>query len=278
MSPESQPRTVTLRAGEELRFPVFPASLPQRVFEESHYRVTFARTQAELEAAQRLRFQVFNLELGEGLEESFASGLDRDRFDPVCHHLLVTHRPTGLVVGTYRMQTSAMAEKHHGFYSADEFTIGDLPAQVVGNAVEIGRACVAREFRNRHVLFLLWKGLAAYLAQTGSRYLFGCCSVTSQDPVEGKRVMDHLERAGFVHPVHRVHPQSGWACYPPGFSPPLDADAPAVKLPKLFSLYLRYQAKVCGQPALDRHFKTIDYFVLFDLHDLDAQTRAVFFG
>jgi len=259
-------------------YPVFPEVVPPRAIEEGKYRVSFARTPEELEAAQRLRFEVFNLEMGEGLEESYATGLDRDRFDPVCHHLLVTHLPTDQVVGTYRMQTSAMAERYDGFYSAGEFTLDRLPPEVTGNAMEVGRACVGLEFRNRHVLFLLWKGLAAYLVHARKRYLFGCCSLTSQDPAEGKHVMDFLERQGYVDARHGVRPQPGWECYPEGYQPDPAEPASEVRLPKLFDLYMRIGVKVCGAPAIDRFFKTIDYFVLFDLEDLDDPHRGMFFG
>jgi putative hemolysin len=136
---------------------------------------------------------------------------------------------------------------------------------------------VAKPYRNRHVLFLLWKGLALYLTHNKKRYLFGCCSLTSQDPAEGKRVMEHLRREGFLHPDYRVRPQADWVCYGPDFSLDASALAAKVEVPKLFSLYLRYGAKVCGDPALDRFFKTIDYFVLFDLADLDQESRAMFF-
>jgi putative hemolysin len=176
------------------------------------------------------------------------------------------------------MQTSAMAEQYRGFYSADEFTLDRLGPEVLGNATEVGRACVGREFRNRHVLFLLWKGLAAYLSHTRKRFLFGCCSLTSQDPVEGKHVMDFLERRGYVDTRHAVGPQPGWECYPQGYRPEPAEPADEVRLPKLFNLYMRIGAKVCGEPAIDRLFKTIDYFVLFDLDDLDDQHRRMFFG
>ena len=187
-------------------------------------------------------------------------------------------RRSGAIIGTYRVQTSDMAERYGGFYSADEFDLGALPGGVAPDAVEIGRACVAREYRNRAVLFLLWKGLAAYMTLNRKRYIFGCCSLTSQDAVEGKRVMEYLEREGCVHPTHRVLPQPGWRCYDDGFSlTEAQRNAP-VDLPKLFKLYLRYGAKVCGPPALDTFFKTIDYLVLLDLNDLDEHSRAMFFA
>ena len=259
------------------RYPSHVELIPEGRVERGRYSLRFATTTEELAAVQRLRFEVFNVELGEGLEESFTTGRDVDRFDPVCHHLMVDD-DEGNVVGTYRMQSTEMAGEHIGFYSAEEFDLARLPEEVLADAVEIGRACVARPHRNRHVLFLLWTGLAVYLMQNRKRYLFGCCSLTSQDPVEGKRVMDHLENHGYVHPQVHVEPQPDWRCYVEPFEPASPPPAAAVKLPKLFSLYLRYGAKVCGPPALDRFFKTIDYLVLFDRQDLDAEHRATFFG
>ena len=266
-----------VEVSSEQPYPVFEECLPDPLSRTGKYEVHFARTSAELEAIQKLRFEVFNLELGEGLEESFQTGRDRDRFDPVCHHLMVNHAETGKVVGTYRIQTNAMAEAYSGFYAVDEFDLGRLPPAVVANAVEVGRACVSREFRNRHVLFLLWRGLAAYMEKNRKRFLFGCCSLTSQDPLEGKRVMDHLVSSGHVHDGFEIPPQPGWECYDPRRPPVLPPDDEKVRLPQLFRIYLRYGAKVCGPPAIDRFFKTIDYLVVLDIEDLDAEARETFF-
>jgi putative hemolysin len=258
-------------------YPVFEECLPDPLSRTGKYEVHYARSPTELEAIQRLRFEVFNLELGEGLEESFKTGRDRDRFDPVCHHLMVNNAETGAVVGTYRIQTNVMAEKYGGFYSIDEFELDRMPSSVVSNAVEVGRACVHRDFRNRHVLFLLWRGLAAYMEKNRKRYLFGCCSLTSQDPAEGRRVMEYLLAEGHVHDGFQIHPQPGWECYDPADPPPLPPTDERVVLPQLFRIYLRYGAKVCGPPAIDRFFKTIDYLVVLDIEDLDDDARKTFF-
>lgn len=262
---------------ESVIYPVFPECLPAPLERTGKYDVRFASSPAELEAIQKLRFEVFNLELGEGLEESFHTGRDEDRFDPYCHHLMVIARESQQVIGTYRIQTDAMADRYGGFYSVDEFDLAGMPPEVIRNAVEVGRACVAREFRSRQVLFLLWRGLAAYLEANQKRFLFGCCSLTSQDPVEGKRVMDHLDREGAVHPAMNVHPQPGWECYDEQDPPAVPAGGAPVTLPQLFRIYLRYGAKVCGPPAIDRFFKTIDYLVVLDTEELDPETRNMFF-
>lgn len=259
-------------------FPVFRELIPAPVVTRGRYRVDFARNPDDLETVQRLRYRIFNLELGEGLEESHATGLDRDRYDPFCHHLLVSDATTNEVVGTYRMQTSEMAAAYQGFYSSDEFSIEQLPESVIRDAVEIGRASVAKQHRNRQVLFLLWQGLAAYMIHNRKRYLFGCCSLTSQDPIEGKRVMEHLVREGRVHPEYRLEPREDWRCYDERLILTPEQAAVPVEIPRLFRTYLRYEAKVCGPPAIDRFFKTIDYLVLLDIADLDDDARRMFFA
>ena len=239
---------------------------------EGRYDVSFARDAAELDAIQRLRFEVFNLELGEGLAESFATGRDADEFDPVCHHLLVRDLEADAVVGCYRLQTAAMAAANRGFYSASLFDLAGLPAAALERAVELGRACIAPSHRSSLVLFLLWRGLARYVAHNQLRYLFGCCSLTSQEPRDGSAVLRHLEENGHMHPVWRVAPRAGSAC------PLLPEVAAAGKLPRLFRTYLRYGARVCGPPAIDREFRTIDYLVVLDVDHLGSGSFELFFG
>lgn len=251
-----------------------PVAAPARALAHPPYLVTFAQNAGDLDAVLRLRFDVFNLELQEGLAASYQTGRDEDPFDPVVHHLTVLKMPERRVVGTYRLQTAAMARQHHGFYTATEFDLSWLPAALLDQSIELGRACVAREFRNRLVLFLLWKGLAAYMLHHQQRYLFGCCSLTSQDPAEGWRAMRYLDANGHVHPEVRVTPKPGWACeQPAGLT-----DDPDVRLPILFRTYLRYGAKVCGPPVIDRQFGTIDFFVLLDVQRLPADVFETYFS
>lgn len=255
-------------------YPPHAERVPRGTIEQGRYLARFATTESELDSILRLRFSVFNLELGEGLASSFETGRDEDRFDRTCHHLLVEDaRDGGRVVGTYRMQTTEMAAES-GFYSAGEFDLSALPAEVVGAAVEVGRACISREHRNRQILFLLWKGLARYMAGNAKRFLFGCCSLTSQDGCEGRRALAYLAARGAVHPSIRVPPLPGFEC---ACAEALPAEVEPYELPPLFKTYLRYGALVCGPPAIDREFRTIDFLVLFDVQALDERTRDLFF-
>jgi putative hemolysin len=249
-------------------------SLPEFTLEQGKYRVRFAGTAEDVDAALQLRFRVFNLEIGEGLDSSHETGRDRDPFDACCHHLLVEDVSTGEVIGTYRMQTREMAAGARGFYTAGEFDLEALPPDMVCAAVELGRAAIAKPYRNRQVLFLLWKGLAAYMTHHKLRYLFGCCSLTTQDPLEGLRMLRYLTERGHQHQEIRVVPLPGRECVA-GSGFPYHPEE--ITVPILFRTYLRYGAKICGPPAIDRDFKTIDFFVVLDTRRLDPAVRRLFF-
>ncbi len=240
-------------------------------FLDAGYHVTLAQSAQDLDAVTRLRYEVFNLELGSGLASSHGTGHDRDQFDLACDHLMVRHLASDRVVGTYRLQTAARAAAHFGFYCANEFDPFALPSDVVADGIELGRACVHHDFRNRRVLLLLWRGLASYLRATRKRYLFGCCSLPTTCPVEARGAERGLREMGAWHPIWQV-PAAGGAEVPP----PLDLAQAAPALPALFRTYLRFGATVCGGPVIDRMFGTVDFFVVLDRERLTPDAALLF--
>ncbi|RNC85363.1 MAG: GNAT family N-acetyltransferase [Balneola sp.] len=236
------------------------------------YSVKIAQNREEIEKALRLRFDVFNIELGEGLESSFENKMDEDEFDAQCDHLLVIENSTDAVIGTYRMQDNAMAKSGNGFYTQSEFDISRFSDQILDNVVELGRACIHIDHRSGRVLYLLWRGLAKYLALSNKRYLFGCCSITSQNPAEGQAVYTHLINEKYLHPDFDIPVQPAFEC---SNEKGLVFDE-VVKLPQLFRLYLDIGVKVCSAPALDSTFKTIDFLILLDKESLSEQSKALF--
>ncbi len=229
------------------------------------YSSRLATSREDIRAAQALRFQVFNLELNEGLEQSFATCLDADPFDDVCDHLLVEDTGSGTIVGTYRLQMGGKAVANRGFYSAQEFDFS-VYQPITNEIVELGRACVHRDHRNLAVLSLLWRGIYAFASERGGRYLIGCSSLTSQDPVEGASMYAALKKKNLVEPQFQTQPLPALAC-------PLGAISPkAPKIPKLLGAYLAVGAKIAGPPAIDREFKTIDFLTFLDLGTLPEST------
>jgi putative hemolysin len=238
---------------------------------ECAYSMRLARTAEERAQAFRLRFLVFNIELNEGLESAYATGYDTDKFDEVCDHLIVEHTLTQRVIATYRMQTGANAAAKIGYYSEQEFDFSPFEP-IRDSLVEVGRAAILKEHRSFEVLNLLWKGIARYATENRGHYLVGCSSLTSQDPAEGIELYRQL--APFLAPpALRTKPQPAFALH--------DTPAslcPAVTPPKLLRAYLNVGARICGEPALDREFKTIDFLTLLDLKELSSAARARFFG
>jgi putative hemolysin len=263
----------TLRA-MAASFPAAAWAVPNSTTSAGRYLLRFARTEEDLDRILRLRYEVFNLELKEGLDAAHADQRDEDDFDRRFHHLLIEERESRAIVGTYRMQTGEMAAEG-GYYSAGLFQLDALPEAVRRQAIEIGRACVARPHRNGRVLNLLWRGLASYLSWNHKSVLFGCCSLTSQDQDFGVRVQRHLQQLGAEHPTLRVQPKPDTRCVSTDQAPP--GSYPTPKIPALFQAYLTLGAKTLGPPALDREFKTIDWLVLLDVAELPGVTYRAFF-
>src|SRR5947207_9856779 len=239
----------------------------------------------EVRRAQRLRFEVFNLELNEGLVESHFTGLDIDLFDNVCDHLIVENVATDEIVGTYRLQTGVHAAANIGYYSEREFDFTPYES-LRGEMIELGRACVHVEHRNFNLLHLLWRGIARYAVERNARMLIGCSSISSQDPADGLAAYEKL-RPYLVPRELRTYPRAKFAVVaggddpglggadalePPGSTPPATAGASS----RLLRAYLAIGARICGPPAIDREFGTIDFLTLLDLHALPAIVRTHF--
>lgn len=236
----------------------------------SRLRVGLAESLEDLIECQRLRYLVFNCELGEGLETSKLIGLDRDRFDFICDHLMVRDERSGSVVGTYRMQSGFRAKGNLGYYSEQFFDFAPFEP-IRAEVLELGRACVHTDYRNAGVLHMLWKGIAKYSVSCGARYLLGCSSLTSQDENEGMALYQELRDEFLIEPELRTQPKRAVRCV---------ATAPVPRppeMPRLFRAYLNVSARLCGPPAIDHEFKTIDFLTLIDLQRIPDRVRTRLF-
>ncbi|MBW4614777.1 MAG: GNAT family N-acetyltransferase [Desmonostoc vinosum HA7617-LM4] len=233
------------------------------VLQTENYILRLASTDEELDSIFRLRFEVFNLELGLGLSTSSITQMDQDKFDEVCHHLMLISQQTGRTIGTYRMQTYTMASQGFGFDAADIFDLSTIPDSILQASVEVGRACIAKEYRNLQALLLLWEGLAKYLIISGKQYFFGCASLLTQSPWQAASAYNYFQQHNLMHPSILVHPNSQFCLELPQDC----ADACHVEIPKIVQAYLNIGAKICSLPAIDRQFKTIDFLTISNIAD-----------
>ncbi len=247
--------------------------------EVGRYRLRLAENLHDREAACRLRFKVFNIELGKGLDSSYETGLDTDQFDLFCEHLLVEDRQHNRIVGTYRMQSGITAGRNLGYYSEQEFNFAPYEPLRPG-ILELGRASIDREHRTPEVLTLLWRGIAQYANDMGLRYLVGCSSLNSRNPEEGWQLYSQLQQYR-VSPEFETVPTGTFAC---PTAPVCDAQPSCggeelkevVKVPKLLRTYLAIGARIAAPPAWDRSFGTIDFLTILDLKLLSAAARNRF--
>lgn len=234
------------------------------------YCVGFARNADEIRAAQQLRWRVFAEELG-AKRDTRTPGIDEDRFDPYCEHLVVRDEADGTVVGTYRVLAPESARRAGGYDSEGEFDLTRLQ-HVRERMVEIGRSCIHPEHRSGAVIGLLWTGLARYMLASGHGYLAGCASVSTADGGHAAAsVLEQLRARHFAPAEYRVFPRRAL---------PLDQldTKRAPGTPPLLCGYLIAGAWICGEPAWDADFNTGDFFLLLPLARLNPRYARHFFG
>ena len=252
-------------------------AFPSLVVRERNLELRLAAGPGDVRAAQRLRFDVFNVEMRLGLSTSFASGLDVDPYDDHCDHLLVLDRDLGgKVVGTYRLLPWDRTPSY-GYYSESEFHL-DAVRHSGMKLLELGRSCVAPEYRSGRVINLLLRGIAEYAAECGADALMGCASIHGDGVAHARRVSEFLLEEFPAPPGLRVLPRRGFdlPAPPAAGAGLLGGDALFRTLPPLFKGYLRLGARVCGPPAYDRQFGTVDFFVLLDSRKLGDRYRRRF--
>jgi putative hemolysin len=236
----------------------------------ARYSLLLTSDADDVRAAQRLRHRVFAGELGATLD-SPEPGLDIDRFDAFCDHLVVREDATGEIVGTYRVLPPERAAAAGGRYAEGEFDLSGL-ASLGDGLVETGRSCVHPEHRDGAVVNLVWAGLARYLLLTGHRWLVGCASVPLADGgAVAASVLDRVQLRHLAPQPYRVTPHRPWDA--------TGVERPArTVVPPLLRGYLRLGAWVCGPPAHDPGFGCADFPVLLGLDHLDPRYARFFLG
>jgi putative hemolysin len=241
------------------------------------YTLLLSTNPALIDAAQRLRHDVFTSEPGFALTDSspgFEAGRDADRFDEFCDHLLVQEESSGELVGCYRMLPPPGAIAAGGLYTATEFDVQGLDS-LRPSLVEMGRAVVREDHRNGGVVLLMWAGILAYLDRCGYDYVTGCVSVPVRDSADDapasliRGVRDFVRRRHAAPAEYTVYPYRPVEIDGKG----LDAIEPParVNVPPLMRGYLRLGAQVCGDPAHDPDFGVGDFPVLLDKRQADVR-------
>lgn len=241
----------------------------------------WADSEEDVRAAQRLRYSVFAQEMGARLTppKGTPPGLDADRSDAYCDHLLVRAvEPgctSGRLIGTYRVLTPEAAERAGGFYTDTEFDLAPL-ASLRGRAVELGRSCVHPAWRSGGVIMALWTALGRYMVERGMDTMIGCVSIALDDRgAAASRLWRLLCHTHLVERRWRIEPR---IALPLCLDREDDSRALLAEAPPLIKGYLRCGARLLGPPALDVDFNTADLPMMLRMQDLTPRYRQHFFS
>jgi putative hemolysin len=230
-----------------------------------------AQSEAEIAAAQALRYRVFYDEMGARPSEAMAAAKrDFDQLDEVCDHLLVLDHniddPVARVVGTYRMNLQDPAGgRTEDFYSADEYDLTrlmDHPSRLL----EVGRSCVAADYRRGAVMQLLWLGIAEYMAENDVGIMFGCASFPGADPAQHAEALSYLYHHHLAPPELRTRALGtrhvGMDMLPKDRVE--GGNRASASLPPLIKAYLRLGGYVGDGAVIDHQFNTVDVCVIVE--------------
>jgi putative hemolysin len=237
-------------------------------FTHGSYTIKTIDTQPELIEALRLRHEVFHREY-RNLE---TSGLDLDQFDQLFDHLIIRDNETHKIIGTYRL---SLLKSSRTSYTATEFDLTDV-LDSGETFLELGRACINKEYRKGSVVLLLWRGIAEYMNHSGATALIGCSSIKVSSTRDAALIYKFLEEQGYVEEEISSFPKATyamrdfdiWYMYFRNALTYYQANEAKEMIPSLMNSYLRMGAKVICEPAYDEDFRCIDLLTILKKEDL----------
>ncbi len=253
------------------RIKKFNALIPILI-EKENFIVKTADSREELFQALKLRHAVFHQELRKKI---MRTGIDKDKFDKQCDHIIIIDKRIDQIIGTYRLQSSLHTSK---WYTENEFHIKKIKA-LPGIKLELGRACVHPEHRNGVTIALLWEGISSYVEASGADYLFGCSSINTVDVDEIRDIYYYFLQKGHINHDFQVRPRGKYKSPVilrhikrfPTANQEINELIMKDKIPSLLKSYIKLGAVLCGSPAMDRNFKCYDFLTLLELSNLKRE-------
>lgn len=243
------------------------------------FHVRLAKTQDDLRAAQRLRYEVFVEELGGGGDlVDHAARLERDHLDPFFDHLLLIDAKTDAVVGVYRLMRAEAAQRAGGFYSEAEYDLGPL-LRSGRRVLELGRSCLHVNVRGGAAMHTLWAGLAQYVAEHRIELLFGVASFHGTDVQALAQPLSLLHHRHLAPTEHRVRAlEKSFQNMALIEDAHLDRKAAMAQIPSLIKAYLRLGGCVGEGAFIDHKFNTVDVCLIMDTAQMSERQARIYGG
>jgi len=137
--------------------------------------------------------------------EGTGKATDLDEFDERYVHIFLWNSETNEIVGAYRIGKADEILGRFGRRGLYSYSLFDYDTEFldrINPALELGRAFVRPEFQKTFPpLFLLWKGIAQYVARHPQyKTLFGPVSISNDyQPIARRFIVDCLSRSAYRH-------------------------------------------------------------------------------
>ena len=232
--------------------------------------VRLAHPRQEIEAMQKLRYKIFYQECSAtpphpAIEKEQK---DFDDLDLFCDHLIAIDHTTKEIVGGYRLISLEAAQKAGGFLTSQEFDLSRLE-QYPEPILELGRACVASDYRTKGIMGFLWQGIASYIRHHQIGVLFGCANFSGIDPEPFAQALSFLHHFCMMDEQYRPMARS-FSSIPMNRMNKEDVHVRTAfrELPPLIRGYLRLGGVVGEGAFIDRSFHSLDVCIVVETKKL----------
>ena len=253
------------------------------IVNQNQLEVRLAKDGKEIVEVQKLRYEVFVDEFGANVSHKNKNKcIESDKFDDHCDHLILIDKSTRTlmgnptIVGTLRLINSTNAKRFYGFYSATEFNLNKI-LELKQNLLEIGRACVHKNYRGHIALHLLWLGLGKYVLKKDIAIIFGVASFNGTDATLFSSALSLL------HHKYSASKELKFKARAPNLVDmnmisidELDYRKALLQMPSLIKAYLRMGARVGQGAFVDTNFNTVDIGIIIKVELMDSKYKELY--
>jgi putative hemolysin len=258
--------------GPDLAMAKDQTSLDDTVLRRGAYTVRFACSVEDIQRCQQLRHRCFVEQAG---GEARVGGIETDKFDSLCDHLMVEDQ-AGLLMCCYRLMSITSGAEINSSYSAQYYDLERLSGYAAP-MLELGRFCVDPDIRDPDVLRIAWGMLAAVVDARSVGLLFGCSSFAGIDAGMYRQGLDLLAERHRAPKVWHPDVKASQVVH-------FGADAQVVtdrklamaQVPALLKTYLSMGGWVSDHAVIDTAMNTLHVFTGVEIANIPpARAKAL---
>jgi len=173
-------------------------------------------------------------------------------------------------IATYRISKPEAALQLGSYYS-EQFFIMAPELRLMPGLIELGRACVDREWRGGVAVMRLWSAIAVYLTRVGAKNLIGCVSLPLANGSEDVSQIWQKLKANSTKPLGVLAKPRSELILPENFQ------KKEISLPPLIKGYINSGGRLLCAPTFDPLFNTADFLFYCCLDEVNTRYKTRFF-